>query len=183
MEVFEAILSRRTTHKYAPAPVDEAIVERALRAAHQAPNHKLTWPWRFTRFGAQARERLIELGLRLQAAEHALTEAQAEAVRAKLGNAAVLFAVGQVLDDDPVRAREDYAAVACAIQNMQLVACASGLGAKWSTGQITRHPETYAMLGIDAEVEEIVGFVWIGVPAQICEVPRPPLEDVIRTTA
>ena len=103
-------------------------------------------------------------------------------MRAKLLHAAVLFAVGQVRNDDAARAREDYAAVACAIHNMQLVACAEGLGAKWSTGGITCHPETYALLGIDPAVEEIVGFVWIGVPAQACEVPRPPLEDFVRTT-
>ena len=73
MDVYEAILGRRTTHKFAPEPVDEAVIDRALRAAHRAPNHKLTWPWRFTRVGPEGRARLVELGLRLEAAKHAVT--------------------------------------------------------------------------------------------------------------
>ncbi len=181
MDVLDAIFSRTTTHKYAPEPVDEAIIDDALRAAHQAPCHKVTWPWRFTRVGPETRARIADIGLAIKAEGKTLGAEQVGAIRGKLLNPAVLVVVSQVRCDDAFRAREDYAAVACAIQNFQLVVTARGLGAKWSTGGVTTHPDTYAALGIDPEAEEVVGFVWAGVPAQDCEVKRPPLDSVVRT--
>ena len=40
--------TRRTVHMYQDRPAAAEVIEQAVRAAHQAPNHKLTWPWRFT---------------------------------------------------------------------------------------------------------------------------------------
>ena len=57
----------------------------------------------------------------------------------------------------------------------QLAAFAEGYGAKWSSGGLTTHPETYAAVGIDPEQEEIVGFIWVGVPARVPKIKRPEL--------
>ena len=51
----DLVISRRTIHSYRPEAIEEEVVQRALRAAHHAPNHKLTWPWRFTRVGPETR--------------------------------------------------------------------------------------------------------------------------------
>ena len=182
--VHDTIQSRRTIHDYLPEPVPEAAITRALECAHAAPCHKATWPWRFVRVGPEAREKLLALNTRLKSAKCALSEAQEARLRAKMLHPHALVAVTQVLADDPFRQTEDYAATACAIQNLCLSLADEGIGTKWSTGAVTRHPETLALLGIDPAVERSVGWVWIGRPAREHPAPRrPPVSHHIRSVA
>lgn len=178
LDTHAAIRARRTVHDYAPLPVDELIVQRALDAAHLAPCHKLTWPWRFTRVGPRTRDHLVALTLVLKG----ITQPEPEArLRAKMQNPALLFVVSQVLAADPVRRDEDHAACACAIQNFLLSLAADGVGSKWGTGAATTHPDAYAMLGVDPEIERILGFLWVGMPAREHRAPeRPPRDRVVR---
>ena len=78
MHVHEAIRARRTIHSYRAEPLPEGAVERALEAAVMAPNHRLTFPWRFVRVGGETRSLLAELAVRLQ------TEKQGELPRFEL---------------------------------------------------------------------------------------------------
>ncbi len=183
MQLYDAIHARRTIHTYADAPLPDGAFERIIEAAHQAPNHKLTWPWRFTRIGPETRRgTLLPLGIRLKApAGRKPSPKLVEKITEKLMHPAELVVVSVVRCDDPFRAREDYAATACAIQNLQLAATAEGVGAKWSSGGLTTHPETYAAVGIDPAVEEIVAFIWIGVPDKVPSIKRPPVEAVLRS--
>ncbi len=186
MNVREAILSRRTVQRFSTEPIPDGCIERALEGALRAPNHKLTNPWRFTRVGPQARAEIVEVGLRIkrEAAEakgREFSTAQEELVRAKLANSAALLIVSQVLADDEFRRREDYASIACAIENFMLCLWAEGVGSKWATGAVTRHAETYEIAGIDAQNEEIVAFVWVGHSSRdLFETPRRPLSEVYR---
>ena len=59
MDVYEALLSRRTVFKYEDAPVPDDVLDRALEAARWAPNHKLTEPWHQGQ-DEQQREELTE---------------------------------------------------------------------------------------------------------------------------
>ncbi|MCB9529642.1 MAG: nitroreductase [Myxococcales bacterium] len=181
MDVYAAIHGRRTVHRYRDEPVADEVMARLLGAAHMAPNHKLTWPWRFTRVGARTRrEVLYPLGVRLKAKGREPSERLWEVMREKLVVPAELVVVSVRRSDDAVRAREDYAAAACAIQNLLLAATAEGLGAKWSSGALTQHAETYAALGLDAAAEEIVGFIWVGVADEVPTIKRPPIEAHVR---
>jgi nitroreductase len=185
MDLHEALHSRRTVHAWLPEPVPDEVVTTALAAAHMAPCHKLTWPWTFHRVGPQARASIVRIGLRLKVAKAEaqgvhLDEARREAIRAKLANAGALVVVTQRRTDDPHRSKEDYAATACAIQNLMLSAHAQGFGTKWSTGGVTTHPDTYAALAVDHAVDEIVGFVWVGVPARVPSPPRPDVAEHVR---
>ena len=179
MNIEQALKTRRTVHDYRPEPVKPDALERALAAAHQAPCHKHTWPWRFTVVGQTTRQQMVPVAIRLKAGPNASDKKQAM-IRAKVLNPGALIVVTQVRCDDPHRAHEDYAAVACAIQNLQLSAHGDGYGSKWSSGGLTTHPEIYELLGVDSAVEQIVGFVWMGIAAKRCEVKRPPLEGFIR---
>jgi len=179
--VYETALRRRTIHDYAPGPVDESAVLRALEAAHFAPCHKCTWPWRFTRVGPQTREQLLAIARRLKSAKGPLDDRLEAKLRARMLHPGALIVVSQVLDADPDRRREDYAAVAAAIQNLCLCLASDGIGSKWGTGGVTRDPQTYTLLGIDSQVEQIVGFVWVGNPAREHARPgRPPLAEHLR---
>ena len=180
----DAILTRRTVHHYDPdRAVDPQVLQHALQAARLAPNHKLTNPWRFAHPGPQTRQRITDIGLALKCDDDTPAPRR-ERVRRKLADPPELLVVSQPRAGDAFRAREDYAAVACAIQNLMLALWAQGVGSKWSTGDLTRHPDTYRALDIDPEREDIVAFVWIGHPRPEDEPlptpPRQPLDQVYR---
>lgn len=179
MNTLEALMSRRTIQDFKTHPLPDGILERGLEAALRAPNHKLTNPWRFTHVGDASRKVFVDLAAEAKFGVDP-TDRQREMVAKKLERAPVFLVVSQVIDVDPFRRREDYAAVACAIQNLSLALWAEGVGAKWSTGPATRDPRTYELLGIDPAVEEIVGVVMIGYAAAVPETPRQALADVFR---
>ncbi len=177
--VRDVIFSRRTVHNYKPGAVDDAVLQAALEAAHMAPCHKLTWPWRFSVAGEKTRARIVELGLALKAKGEPVTDALRAKIQSKIGNPGALLIVRQVRCDDALRAKEDYAAIACALQNVMLTVSAAGYGSKWSTGSLSRHPDVLQLANIDPQREEVVGFLWIGVPAEILDVKRPDVASVV----
>jgi len=183
MNTHTILMTRRTIHDYKADPLPEGALERALEAATRAPNHKLTNPWRFTTMGPQTRTHITEIGVtEKRKSRGELTEKAEATIRAKFSRPPELVAVSQVLDADPHRRREDYAAVACAIQNIQISLWSEGIGSKWSSGGVTNADATYQALGIDPSVEEIVGFVWIGFAEIVPDPPRSPLSEVTRAT-
>jgi nitroreductase len=180
MDAQEALLTRRTIHTYRPGPLPDGALDDAITAAHHAPNHKFTTPWRFTIVGDATRKLLVPVGIRAKAERKPLRDGQEDAIRKKLLQASGLVVVSRVRCTDPTTAREDYAACACAIQNMMLSLHSRGLASKWTTGGVTRHPKAYDVLGIDGAKEEVIGWVWVGWAERASPAVRPPIEDVVR---
>ena len=58
-DALTAIKTRRAVKEYLPAEIPREWIEELLDAAHWAPNHKLTHPWRFHVFSGEGRERLV----------------------------------------------------------------------------------------------------------------------------
>ncbi|MGD9694703.1 MAG: nitroreductase [Thermoleophilia bacterium] len=178
-EVIAAIHGRRSTGKVLPEPIAREEVEELLAAAVRAPNHHLTFPWRFVVLAGDARREVGEAHARAVAAarpDHPPAGIEKEAAR--LERAPVVIAVAVAGPDDPATAREDRDAVAAGVQNLLLAAHARGLGAMWRSGAMVEEPEVREALGL-ADGDELVGFVYLGRPAQ--EPPpreRPPLADV-----
>ena len=179
-ELLTLITSRRTIHLYESREVAEEIINEAVNAAHHAPNHKLTWPWRFTRIGEQTKARINELALKMKATNGPLDDAQLDLFNKKRTNPQ-LIVVSQVRSSDASQSKEDYAAVSCAVQNLCLAFAAHGVGSKWSTGSMIRHPIAYELAQIDADSEEIVGFIWFGYAARIPSPRRPEVSEVYRS--
>ena len=167
MHTYETLISRRTIHRYTSQPVDSEIIQRALVAAHHAPCHRLTFPWRFLLVGPNAREAIATLGVTLKQQRTGLSAEAAQSARAKLLAPDRLVVVCQAACSDPFQAKEDYAACACAIQNLTLSLAEDGVGSKWSSGAITRDSETYRICGIDPAGFEIIGFIWAGHPRRL----------------
>ena len=182
MDAHRAIYERRTIHSYRPGPLDDGVLERALDAAHQAPCHKLTFPWRFVVCGPRTREALANIAVSIKSAGRTLPSEKITQIQNKILDPAELVVVTQIRSDDEFRSREDYAACSCAIQNMSLSLTADGVGSKWSTGGLTRDRASYDVLGIDQALEEIIGFIWVGLPAETPAVKRPTLDSVMRRT-
>lgn len=162
MDTQEAIFSRRTIKDFKPDPVPAPLIEHVLIAGTWAQNHKLTEPWRFIVLGPKAHQALA-------------------AIDSKLATKPLIVAVTCSVSGDAFQQREDYAAVCCAIQNIQLAAWASGLGMQWSTGRTSQLPETLALLGINPQQEEMAGLLYFGYPALVpASKPRRPLAEVTR---
>jgi nitroreductase len=182
-ELQELIATRKTAQRFEPEPIPEGAVRRALKCAITAPNHKLTNPWRFVRVGEETRAALEELYIELKSEKRELGEDEEKRLRRKVGDPPKLVAVVQELADDDFRRREDYAAVACAVQNLSLSLWSEGIYSKWNTGSLTRQDETYDWLNVDPTSEEIVGFIWIGYIRDDYEEnpkpPRDPLDEVV----
>ena len=140
--VYRVIAARRDMRHFCPDPLDEALVERLLGAAHMAPSVGLMQPWRFIRV------RAVELRTQI----HALVEAERRETAQALGERADEFMrlkvqgileCGEVLVVALMAGREshifgrrtlpemDVASVACAIQNLWLAARAENVGMGW----------------------------------------------------
>lgn len=183
MDIYDLILQRRTVHSYKREPVSESLLRKAIQAGLYAPNHKLTYPWRFTWVGNQTRSRLCEVFLEVKKTKtpESWSSVKEKALSDRFMAPGALLVIGCQKCEDNIQSREDYATVACALQNMALFLWSEGLGTKWSSGPATRHQKTYEILDIDPNREEIVGFFWVGVAEQVPKVaPRPLVEEVLR---
>jgi nitroreductase len=171
----QLLRTRRTIHRFRPDPLPEAALARALEAATFAPNHGLTQPWRFYLPGPETAAGLVELNTRLVAAS-AGPERAAE--KAALWRAVPRWlALTCQRSEDPLRAREDYAACACAAQNLALSLWSEGIGMKWTTGPVTRTPEFHELMWIDAGAEEVVGLMMLGYPEEVPASSRRPVAE------
>lgn len=175
--VAELIRGRRTVTKFRPELPPRDLLLQAIELARWAPNHKHTEPWRFHLLGPQCRARIVELNAQLVEQEkgHEAAAAKRRSWSAVPGWLAVTCA----LDGDPFRAGEDYAACCCAVQNLMLFLWSEGVGTKWSTGPVTRHPEFFRMLGRDSATERCVGVIWYGYPETVPESRRKPVEEIV----
>lgn len=180
-ELQRVFFQRRTIHLYEGEAVPIEWVNDALHAAHQAPNHKMTWPWRFTIIGPETKSKIDSLALKMKSANGPLEGSALDVFTKKRINPQLLV-VSQVKSSDLWQSREDYAAVSCAIQNFMLSLAARGVGSKWSTGSMTRHAMAYELAEVPPDQEEIVGFIWFGFPARTPEPKRPDLTEVVRRT-
>ncbi len=182
MDVHDAIGRRRTIHTYNSDVVPAEAIERALVAANHAPCHRKTFPWRFTIIGPEARRLIAEVAVAIKAATRQLAPADVERIRAKMIAPSHLLVASQVICPDPDQTREDYAACSCAIQNFATSLASEGVGTKWSTGAISRHPDQYLIAGINPALERIIGFIWAGYGEIPPPIKRPPLQAVVRQT-
>ena len=170
LELLELILTRRSVGKVLPDPVPRELVEQLLAAAVEAPNHKLTLPWRFWVLAGGARDALGELmaaavAKGLTDPESDVGRVQIAAARSKALRAPVLVVVGVMHEtEDPAVRWENVLAGAAAIENLLLAAHALGLGAMWRTGVFAYDPEVKAHFGL-ARDDDLIGFVYVGRPA------------------
>jgi 5,6-dimethylbenzimidazole synthase len=142
LAVYRAIYERRDMRHFLPTPVDPAVLERLLEAAHHAPSVGFMQPWRIVRVTSPALRRQLHAAVeaeRLNTAD-ALGERSDEFCRLKVQG---ILDCGEVLIVGLMDQREahifgrrtipemDLASASCAIQNLQLAARAEGLGVGW----------------------------------------------------
>ncbi len=181
MDIHHAIRTRRTIHSFNADKVPEEFLERAIEAANYAPCHRLTFPWRFTKVNRYKREVLVELALDIKFAGRNIDQASKSLIIKKMLNPSHMLVASQVLTNDLKQKMEDYAACACAIQNLSLSLVSDGVGSKWSTGKMISDKRTYEVVGINQIAEEIIGFIWIGYGEIPPKIDRPRISSIFRS--
>lgn len=168
MDVLEALATRRTASAFSDRQPPRPVIERVIQAATWAPNHHLTEPWRFVVIAGDERRRFADQVATWMADPgegSPRTPAQIESMRKKLVRSPVIVAVIQRGPaEDAVHDLEDYAACACATQNLLLAAHAEGLATKWSTGELATLPPALEYLEAGPG-DRVVGYVYLGYPA------------------
>ena len=109
-----------------------------------------------------------------------IDESSLKKIRDKMLNPSHLLIATQVCTANQAQKLEDYAACACAIQNLSLSLVADDVGCKWSTGKITKDPNTYQIAQINSCEEEIIGFIWIGYGTEPPLIKRPLISTIYR---
>lgn len=170
--LLDAIAHRRSLGlaRLGPEAVDREIIETMLEAANWAPSHEDTEPWRFTVFSGDGRAKLADLfgeAYRADAGE-SFREDRYEANRARASHAPVWIALGvaPVLKEDgslKMTEEEEIMAVACAVQNLHLVASAYGLAGMWHSKGTSVHPVVAEGLGL-ARPNRLLGMFFLGWP-------------------
>ncbi|HSN50959.1 MAG TPA: nitroreductase [Woeseiaceae bacterium] len=173
----EVIRGRRTINLYLQTPVPRALLREAIEAATWAPNHHVTEPWHFYLLGQQTVERCLDLCFEIVSAGKSAEAAQFK--REQWAQKPGWLVVTCRRSADELLQREDYAACAAAIQNFMLYLWKAGVGSKWTSGDITRDPRFFDILGIDADRAFVVGLLWFGYPKVTPAQKRKELDDVL----
>lgn len=198
--VYRAIAERRDMRHFRPDPVDPALLQRLLWAAHHAPSVGFMQPWRFIRVTSRAlREQMHALvETERLATARALGEREDDFMRLKVEG---LLDAGEVVVVALADGREkhifgrrtlpemDLASVACAIQNMWLAARAEGIGLGWVS--IFDPVELARLLGMPAGARPVailcIGHVEAFYPRPMLELEqwaeRMPIDSVMAENA
>lgn len=167
----ELIATRRSIYPESYDPtrkVPRVIVERMLEAANWAPTHSRTEPWRFVVF--ESEEARVALG-QLQAdiykkmvpADRFLQKKYNKAIESKKQSSYVIAICMQRQKSEKLPEVEEVCAVACAVQNMHLVATAHGVGAYWSSGPPIMSQDMKDFLKLGAK-DQCLGLFYVGHP-------------------
>jgi nitroreductase len=187
-----AIAHRRSmgVARLKPDPVPTRLIQRALEAADWAPSHGDTEPWRFTVYTGESRRALGEAfaeayrqdaarngDFKENAFEGQRKRAWASPVWISLGMQPALLPGGSM----KMTEEEELMALACAVQNLHLVANAQGLAGMWLSKGVFRHPHVAEFVGLTPPHGRLLGFFILGWPS----IPWPtgerrPLHEKVR---
>jgi nitroreductase len=155
-----------------PDAIDRSIIERMLEAANWAPSNGDTEPWRFTVYTGDSR---VALGQAFADAykEEAdrdgdFNETGYQSMRERGVSAPLWISIGMTpkLNEDGsfyMSEDEEIMAVACAVQNLHLVATAAGMIGMWHSKGMSTHPSVAKFVGLEAP-SRLLGFFWCGYP-------------------
>ncbi len=183
MSIVTTIRNRRSIYDFKPDPPSKEVIAEILDCAVWAPNHKVTEPWRFLVVSGSTKQKLADVYRKVQVAKVKSDDPSILAVASskgyeKLMSKPALIGVTCRRDEDPFRAREDYASACCAIHNISLAGWEKGIGFQWSTSALVSHPEAMKLLRVDTEQEEVIGFLYAGYPAEIPDQTRIPASEL-----
>lgn len=174
LDTFEAFAAaRRTSLRMDPErPLPPELVERLVRVATWAPNHRKTWPWRFAVFTGDGRSRL---GNTIADALDPTTFDKPEKIekfRVKYLRAPAMVAAGTAPGGSALRTAENRDAVAAAVQTLLLAATAAGVASFWSSSNPDADPAVAELCGWEPGTTTSA-VIYLGWPLDGPPVPTP----------
>ncbi len=173
MEVYDAILSRRSITDFKPDPIPKEVLEKVLSAALWAPSKLDLQNWYFVvlsgkskkNFLAMLQAKFAQIVAAAQALSHYKTWATEWFLRAAEQAPVLVIAFSDLpLSEDP----EYGLSVAAAVQNLMLAAWNEGIGTRWYTYGLYAVKEAInSHLGI--KDKDLVGIIVMGYPEKIPE--------------
>lgn len=161
------IKKRRTTapEDFNGRSVDSQIVQEILEAANWAPTHGITEPWRFIVYGPKKVKDFGQLHADLykkHTPADQFLEKKYETILHKSDKAShVIVTYLKRTDRKNIPLQEEIASVACAVQNMLLVATSHNVASYWGTGGMCYHPSIKEAFGLEEE-DVMIGFIFLG---------------------
>jgi nitroreductase len=143
MDLFEAIMNRRSHRFYKPEMPPREVLEKVINTALWAPSGTNAQPWELTVLTGRFRDELVERAahcithMRTVLKEAQVPEQAQEMVMKffkDLGGAPVVIAVTVYKHPDPAMMENNIQSASALFQNLLLAAHAEGLGTCWMTG-------------------------------------------------
>ena len=168
MDAIELLLTRQSDSKLTePGPSIEQlniIKEAALRV----PDHGCIAPWQFIVVEGQAREKLGSIYHESAVAEQQEDKVINRAKELPLRAPMIIIAIAKYQQHPKVPRIEQVQSACCSVLAMQQAAFAQGLGGIWRTGYFAQSNAVKLALNLN-ELDEIVGYLYIGTPAVDCK--------------
>jgi nitroreductase len=181
--VLEVIRTRRNVREFFDNPVADRDLKTIIEAATWAPNHRHTEPWRFIVLAkdGEARKQVAQIVYdwtydNIKNPNQKRRIDSSEKAKQEILVAPAFMYVYAVPGPNDEVARENYAATACAVQNLQLAAHSLGIGVGWTTGKPCM-ADVRPTIGAEPDWQT-VGALYIGYPYEKPEALRAPVDEV-----
>ena len=170
--VTDFLLSRHSSHHLAlPAP-DETQLNIILRAAMRAPDFQYMRPFRFLVAQGAGLIRLCELFAQaakvMNKPEQVIERVRKMPLRAPV----VITVVSTPAVNKHVSAFDQILCASSSVLMMQMAAQSLGLNGIWRSGWLMQSRELHQLLELQA-TDQIVGFLYLGTPAENVAAVRP----------
>ena len=166
-QLYAIIRNRRSIkpHDFNGQTIDRKIIERLIDAANWAPTHGMTEPWRFVLFEQTARQELgqfLQQNYRRQTPVDEFKQPKFEKILASCQQASCVLAIVMKRQATmKIPEIEEIEAVACAVQNLHLMATALGVCGYWSSGSVICSDAFRNYLGFGA-ADRVLGLFYLG---------------------
>lgn len=165
---------------YTEKKLKKQTIKKVLESANYAPTHKLTEPWRFIVIRKDGLAKLADEFCRLHKMEVGtakFSQKKCDSFHEKFGKAGCVIAINLHISGK-IAEWEELAAVACAVQNMGLVAHSLDVGTYWSSTSLINQLGDF--LGL-AENEKCIGLFYMGYhDTKIAAANRSPITEKVR---
>jgi nitroreductase len=145
--------------------IPDEVIRELLGLADWAPTHAYTEPWYFVVHAGDGVQKFCKDHAELYkqfTPPDRFTTAAYEKLENMGKTASHVIALCMKRGDNPkITEQEEYAAVACAVQNMLLGAAARALAAYWGSGGMTYTGAMRDYLGL-GEKDHVLGFLYLG---------------------
>lgn len=167
-EIIQLIHERRSVSPdaFKARKVQRDQLEAMLEAANWAPTHGRTEPWRFQVFSGEPLKKLMHLlaeTYRKSTDETSYNPVKYDKFIQRGEKVSAAIVVQLKRHPERISEEDEIMAVACAVQNMALVATAYGMSLFWSTPAILQHPDVLSFLEIEAP-DRCLGILYPGYP-------------------